>query len=72
MTRQSDTMTQRHQRTFTLRAADGAELLRTGSRRTAAKWHALCRAVPRDGWHVTTALTTWFASERTDANNLER
>lgn len=72
MARESDTMTEHHRRTFTLRGADGTELLRTGSRRRAAKWHAMCRAVPRDGWHVTTALTCWFASERTDADDLER
>lgn len=72
MSRPSDTMTQRHQRTFTLRAADGAELVRTCSRRRAARWHAMCRDVPRDGWHVTTTLTCWFASERTDADDLER
>jgi hypothetical protein len=72
MTRRPDTMTQRHQRTFTLHAADGAVLLETGSRRKAAKWHAMCRAVPREGWHVTTSLTCWFASQRTDADNHER
>ncbi len=72
MTRPSDTMTPRHQRTFTLRAADGAELVRTGSRRRAARWRAMCREVPRDGWHVTTALAWWFSSERADADDLER
>lgn len=70
--RQSDTMTPRHQRTFTLRSADGTEILRTGSRRRAAKWHAMCREVPRDGWHVTTALNWWFSSERADADGLGR
>jgi hypothetical protein len=71
MARPCDTMTQRHQHGYELRTADGTRFDATGSRKTAARWLATIRELP-EGWHVTCALTTWFASERTDADDLER
>jgi hypothetical protein len=71
MARACDTMTQRHQRTYELRTPQGRTFDATGTRKTAARWLATIRELP-EGWHVTCALNTWFASERTDADNLER
>jgi hypothetical protein len=67
----ADRMTARHQRTYELCNAHGRRVHTTGSPATAARWLALSRT-EANTWHVAPRLTVWFASERTDADDLER
>ena len=73
-----DTMTQRHQRFYELVTPDGEVWRRTTDRQKAAMWHGMCRrpyglrVVNVPGLRIRPRLAVWFASQRTDQDDLER
>ncbi|HEV2633539.1 MAG TPA: hypothetical protein VGX23_00240 [Actinocrinis sp.] len=64
-------MTQRHQKFWDLRDPSGRTRQSTARPAVAADWLKMCRELPQ-GWHVTASMDVWFASERTDSDELER
>jgi hypothetical protein len=67
----ADVMTQRHQKFWDLCDGDGRTRRTTSRPATATAWLRMCRELTK-GWHVTASMDVWFASERTDRDDLER
>lgn len=70
MPRPFDVMTQHHKKFWNLCDGDGCMRLSTSFPATAVAWLRMCRGLP-GGWHVTVSMYVWFASERTDGDDLE-
>lgn len=68
---EADVMTQRHHKFYDLRNHKGRTVQITSKPKTAARWLAMCRDLG-DGWSVTPSMDVWFASTRTDQEDLER
>ena len=71
MQRPSDVMTQRHQKFWDLCDGDGRTRQTTSRAAIAAGWLTMCRELAK-GWHLVPSMDVWFASERTDRDDLER
>ena len=70
-TRASDVMTQRHQKFYDLLDREGRTRASTSRPATAANWLIMARE-SANGWRVIPSMDVWFASERTDQDDLER
>jgi hypothetical protein len=68
----STVMTAQHQKFYDLVKPDGTTAQITSKRKTAACWLTMCRLDLPPGWTVVPSMTVWFASERTDQDDLER